>query len=35
MEPWKHSIPTRMYNYSYANRNNNLEAEGSGVKAEQ
>lgn len=33
MEPWKHSTQTRMCNCSYANRNNNLEPEGSGGKS--
>lgn len=32
MEPWKHSTLTRMWNCSYANRNNNLEPVGSGGK---
>lgn len=33
MEPWKHSTLTRMWNCSYANRNNNLETVGSGGKS--
>lgn len=33
MEPWKCSTQTRMYSCSYANRNNNLEAEGNGDKS--
>lgn len=33
MEPWKHCTETRMYNSFCANRNNNLEAEGSGGKS--